>query len=114
LLLVTISPESLALPRNIIAMIPPRAGVSGGEVFPRHTAPTFDPLAAAETAANITLAALLTPERAARLITNRGLDPTAPTLAEVIETILSSTWKANPPTDPYLAEIHRVVDNSVL
>jgi len=114
MLLGTISPESLALPRNVIKLIPPRAGVSGGEVFPRHTSPTFDPLAAAETAANITLAVLLNPERAARLISNRVLDPNAPAMAEVIETILGSTWKADPPADPYLAEIHRVVDDSVL
>jgi len=114
LLLGTIAPEALALPRNIIKMIPPRAGVGGGEVFPRHTSPTFDPLAAAESAANITLAVLLNPERAARLISNRVLDPAAPSLAEVIETILASTWKTDPPAEPYLSEIHRVVGDSVL
>ncbi len=114
LLLGTITPEALSLPRNILKLIPPRAGVSGGEVFPRHTAPTFDPLAAAESAANITVAVLLNPERAARLISNRAMDPAAPTLAEVIETILAGTWKSEPPADPYLAEIHRVVGNSVL
>ncbi len=114
LLLGTITPEALALPRNIVKLIPPRAGVSGGEVFPRHTSPTFDPLAAAESAANITLAVLLNPERAARLITNRILDPAAPTLAEVIDAIVASTWKTEPSADPYLAELHRVVGNSVV
>ena len=114
LVLGTISPETLALPKNIIRLIPPRAGVSGGEVFPRHTAPTFDPLAAAETAANITLAVLLNPERAGRLISNRALESGAPTLGEVIDTILGATWKAKPPADAHLADIHRVVDDSVL
>lgn len=114
LLLETISPEALALPHNIIKLIPPRAGVSGGEVFPRHTSPTFDPLAAAETAANLSVSLILNPERAGRLISNRALDPNAPTLGEVMDALIAATWKTQPPPDPYLADIHRVVDNAVL
>lgn len=114
LLLETIAPQALALPARILKLIPPRSGVSGGEVFPRYTAPTFDPLAAAETAANLTVSLILNPERAARLIANRALDPAAPTLAEAIDTLLARTWKSDPPADAYLAEIHRVVDDSVL
>jgi hypothetical protein len=114
LLLTTLSPETLAIPRNIIAVIPPRAGVRGGEVFPRRTSSTFDPLAAAETAANIPLAVIFDSARAGRLLANRALDPDAPTLGEVIDTVFNATWKAEPPMDPYLADIHRVVDGAVL
>lgn len=114
LVLDTISPQALALPARILKLIPPRSGVSGGEVFPRYTASTFDPLAAAETAANLTVALILNPARAARLIANRALDPAAPTLAEAIDALLARTWKSDPPGDAYLAEIHRVVDDSVL
>ena len=114
LLLTTIAPETLALPRSILKLIPPRAGVSGGEVFPRRTSSTFDPLAAAQTAANLTVSLILNPARAARLLSNRALEGSAPTLGEVIGTLLSSTWKGEAPADPYLAEIQRVVDDTVL
>ncbi|MBM3790698.1 MAG: peptidase, partial [Acidobacteria bacterium] len=114
LVLGTITPDVLALPRSVLQLIPPRSGVRGGEVFPRRTAPTFDPLAAAETAANHTLSLLLNAARAARLLANRALDPNAPALDEVFEEILNRTWKASPPADPYLAEIHRAVNNVAL
>jgi len=114
LLLTTIAPETLALPRGILQLIPPRAGVSGGEVFPRRTSSTFDPLAAAQTAANITASLILNPARAARLLANRALESDAPALGEVIGTLLDSTWKRDAPADPYLAEIQRVVDDTVL
>jgi len=114
LLLSTISPENLAMPRNVIALIPPRSGLRGGEVFPGRTEPTFDPLAAAETAANLSISLLLNPARAARLIANRILEPNAPTLEEVIDMLIARTWNAAPPADPYLGELHRTVDNIVL
>ena len=114
LLLTTIAPETLALPRSILQLIPPRAGVSGGEVFPRRTSSTFDPLAVAQTAAQITASLILNPARAARLLANRALEAGAPTLGEVIGTLLDSTWKKDAPADPYLADIQRVVDNTVL
>jgi hypothetical protein len=92
--------ETPALPRNILRLIPPRAGVSGGEIFPRRTSSTFDPLAAAQTAADLTVSLILNPARAARLLSNRALEGNAPTLSEVIGTLLSSTWKAGAPADP--------------
>jgi hypothetical protein len=114
LLMTTITPEALALPRSLIKLMPPRSGVRGGETFPRRTSPTFDPLSPAETAADLTISLLLNPNRAARLLANRALDEKAPTLEEVIDMLVSSTWKAVLPADPYLAEIHRVVDTAAL
>ena len=114
LLLTTITPETLALPRSILKLIPPRSGVRGGEVFPRYTSNTFDPLAAAQTAAHLTVSLILNPARAARLLSNRALDSNAPTLGEVIDTLLAGTWKPDVPADAYLAEIQRVVDDTVL
>jgi hypothetical protein len=114
LLLTTIAPETLALPKSILKLIPPRAGVSGGEVFPRYTSSTFDPLATAQTAANLTASLILNPARAARLLSNRALEAGAPTLGEVIGNLLGSTWKEAAPADAYLAEIQRVVDDTVL
>ncbi len=114
LVLDTVMPEALALPRHLIQLIPPRSGLRGGEVFPRRTDPTFDPLSAAETAANLTLTLLLDRNRAARLLSNRALDENCPTLEEVVDAILSRTWKADPAADSYHAEIQRVVDSVAL
>ncbi len=114
LLLGTIAPETLALPQKILSLIPPRAGVRGGEVFPRYTSQTFDPLAAAETAAYMTASLIFNPARAARLLSNRALLPDAPTLGEVIDTVLRSTWNPKAPEDAYHAEIQHVVDDAVL
>lgn len=115
LLLATMEPLALAIPRDLLAILPPRAGgATRGETFPSRTSPTFDPLAAAETAAGHTMSLLLNPNRAARLIANRVLVPDAPTLDEVIDALLDRTWKATPSGDPYLAELHRIAADVAL
>ncbi|HEX8254413.1 MAG TPA: zinc-dependent metalloprotease [Thermoanaerobaculia bacterium] len=66
----TLDPRFLEIPRRIVELIPPPAHAHGDantELFPRHTDPIFDPLAAAMTSADITVSALLDPARAARL-----------------------------------------------
>lgn len=66
----TLEPSFLEIPERIRALIPPPSyawGDANTELFPRRTDPTFDPIAAAMTAADVTIAALLDPARAARL-----------------------------------------------
>ncbi len=66
----TLDPEFLAIPRHVVDLIPPPSyahGDANTELFPRHTTPTFDPIAAAMTSADITVSALLDPARCARL-----------------------------------------------
>jgi hypothetical protein len=68
--LATIQPSFLEIPKAIRDLIPPPSyawGDANTELFPRRTDPTFDPFAAAMTAADVTLSALLDPARAARL-----------------------------------------------
>ncbi|HEX8155555.1 MAG TPA: zinc-dependent metalloprotease, partial [Thermoanaerobaculia bacterium] len=70
----TLEPEFLEIPQRIVELIPPPSYASGDantEVFPRHTSPVFDPIAAAMTSADITISALLDPARAARLTQQR-------------------------------------------
>ena len=69
-LLETIRPENLALSEGLLRLIPPRplSYEETRDLFPGRTGRTFDPLAAAETAAGITVGLLLHPERAARLV----------------------------------------------
>ncbi|MEO8036531.1 MAG: zinc-dependent metalloprotease, partial [Acidobacteriota bacterium] len=62
----TLSTEFLLIPQRIVDLIPPRApGYEGGtaELFDKKTTPAFDPVAAAMTAADVTIAALLDPRR---------------------------------------------------
>lgn len=71
----TLEPELLEIPKRIRDLIPPPSyahGDANTELFPRRTAPTFDPLAAAMTAADVTVSALLDPARAARLAQQEG------------------------------------------
>ena len=66
----TLDPEFLEIPKRIRDLIPPPSyahGDANTELFPRRTDPTFDPIAAAMTSADITVSALLDPARAARL-----------------------------------------------
>jgi hypothetical protein len=71
----TLTPEFLTIPPRIVALIPPPAyahGDANTELFPRRTDPVFDPIAAAMTAADVTVSALLDPARAARLTQQEG------------------------------------------
>jgi hypothetical protein len=66
----TLDPAFLEIPKRIVDLIPPPAYAHGNantELFDRATDPTFDPISAAMTSANITVSALLDPARCARL-----------------------------------------------
>jgi hypothetical protein len=113
--LATLTPEALALPEPLLAMIPPRPPgyPRGREHFKLRTSPVFDALAPAEAAAQHTLGFLFAPARAARLVEQHARTPESPGLEEVLGTILAATWKAR--REPGLrGEIGRVVDHVVL
>lgn len=83
-LLATLTPDYLALPEQLEALIPPKAyGDSDGrESFQGRYGLAFDPLSAAEAAANQTLSLLLHPQRLNRLSGQQQLEDL---LDEVIE-----------------------------
>lgn len=114
-LLKTLAPEALALPENILKTIPPRAFGYGRdrELFNIRTGLTFDPLAAAETAANMTLDFILHPQRAARLVEYHARNANNPDFIEVVDKLIEATWKS-PKASAYLQAIQRVVDQAVL
>ncbi|QKG56611.1 zinc-dependent metalloprotease [Hymenobacter sp. BRD128] len=114
-LLATVTPAALALPEKLIQQIPPRpAGYpSSLETFAGHTGPTFDPLAAAEAAAAPTIAALLSPERAARLVEYQARDARQPGFMPVVDKLLAQTWQA-PLAPGYPGELQIVVNNLTL
>jgi len=114
-LLGTIAAKNLEIPERILDLIPPRAPGIGQtrELFPGYTGIVFDPLAAAESLAGITVGCLLHPERAARLIQHHARFAELPGLGEVIDEMLKATWKSDPDSG-YRAELHRVADCVVL
>lgn len=94
--LATIRPEVLTLPESLIRLIPPRpAGFERTrELFRHRTGLTFDPVTAAESAANMTIDLIVNPQRAARLVEYHARDAAMPGLGEVLDRLFAVTWKA--------------------
>jgi hypothetical protein len=113
--LATLKPEVLALPEPLLKIIPPRPPEypRDREDFKIHTSPAFDALAPAESAAQHVLQLVFNPERAARLVEFHARNSENPGLAEVLDAVLKSTWKA-PHGKGYSEEIANTVDNVVL
>jgi hypothetical protein len=88
-------PKTLTLPESIIKLIPPRpAGYSiSRELFSRRTGLVFDPLAAAESAADMPLSFLFNVSRMNRMVqyqvSNKGLG-----VDEMIGVLIAKTWKS--------------------
>lgn len=114
-LLRTIRPETLTLPENVLALIPPSAlgYPRTRENFPNRTGVTFDPVSAAETAASLTIGLILHPERAARLVQYHAEDPALPAFEDVVDRLIGATWKAEPAIG-LATQVQRAVDNVVL
>lgn len=93
--LATLEPQALALPESVLRLIPPRPPgyPRNREDFRIRTSPAFDALAPAEAVANHVCDFLMNPERAARLVEFHARDERYPGLAEVLDKIISSTWK---------------------
>ncbi len=114
-MLLTVAPEFLAIPERILKLIPPRAfGMARGEVFAKWTSPTFDPLGAAASAADLTFRLIFQPQRMARLVEFHARDEAYPGLAEVVERTLETTWYAPPEETPYLQEMRHAADRALL
>jgi len=111
----TLKPQTLALPDPLLKMIPPRPPdyERGGEHFKIRTSPAFDALAPAEAAAQHTLHFLFNPARAARLVQFHARSASNPSLEEVLDAVITATWKAPRGAD-YNGAIARTVDDVVL
>ena len=111
----TLKPEALALPESLLRLLPPRPPgyQRGRENFRIRTQPVFDALAPAEAVADHVSGFLFNQERAARLVQFHARDSRNPGLAEVIDRILASTWKA-PAATGYPGEIQHSVDTIIL
>jgi len=111
----TISAENLLIPEKTLNLFPPKPANDNRdrENFKTYTGFIFDPVAAAQSAADLTLKLIFNPERASRLVEQNSIDSKYPSLDEVVDKIINSTWKKNY-TDEYSNEINRAVSNLVL
>lgn len=111
----TLTPDALALSEKLIRLIPPRpiGYPKTKETFDGYTGLTFDPLGAAESAANATIVALLDPHRAARLVEYHARDEKQPGLLEVLNQLIDRTWKSAA-VSGYKGELQRLVNHALL
>jgi hypothetical protein len=108
----TLEPQTLTLPESLLAILPPHppADPRTQESFPSHTGLTFDPIAAAEASADLTLEVLLNPARASRLVEYHMRLPGAPSLRSILETITKTTAERPEGGHTMSSEVARAVE----
>jgi hypothetical protein len=111
----TIAVDEIAIPREKLALFPPRAfGYSRTrESFNSKLGVEFDAFSAVETATEMTLNLLLNPQRASRLILHKSLDKNQLGLDELIDELIAKTIKKNH-KDSHYQELQNVINNQVL
>ena len=89
-------PSNLAIPRSILALIPPRPMSIDPtrELFDRWTGMTFDPLSPGAMIASVTFDMLFDNERAARLEAQHAMDASLPGFADVLSRMQTKIFAA--------------------
>jgi hypothetical protein len=95
-LLETLAPDQLRVPAALLPLLSAARNGSDNrqfdiELFGTAGGPVFDPLVAADAAAEITLGALLAPSRLARVEIQHATDPQALGLAELLDRLVAAT-----------------------
>ena len=109
----TLSPQVLTLPESLLKIMPPRPpGLPRTqESFPSHTGLTFDPLAAAESAADLTLQVLMDPSRASRMLQyHMRVPPSSPSLREMLEAVSKQVAERPENGHSMSSEVERAVE----
>lgn len=108
--LATLEPRALDLPESLLVhLVPIATEYPRRHEFPGSaTSPAFDALGAAGTAADMTLATLLPPERLARLVQFHARDATMPGVEDLLNALVKRVFD-RAPTTPRLQEIRRTV-----
>jgi len=112
-LLTTLDPSALAIPRRILELLPPAAdGVSAPtlERFERRTGPTFDAVGVATIPADGTLLGLLQHERGTRMIEQKAFDPSQPGFEGVVRSLVDYVWTKRS-SNEYEQSIRRAVQS---
>jgi len=108
----TLSPETLTLPESLLEILPPRPNglERTRESFPSETGLTFDPIAAAESSADLTLSVLLDPARASRLVQYHMREPGSPSLRGILEGVSKTTAERPEGGHTMSSEVERAVE----
>jgi len=114
-ILKTLMAAHLAIPQDKLSLFPPRAHgyFRGRESFKSNAGVAFDALGAAQTASDMTLALLLNPQRANRMIEQKALNPQQLGFEEMLDALLNQTLFSKT-SDPYLREVQRTINYNVL
>ncbi len=114
-LIKVISPENLALPSQLVELIPPRPMGYGRnrETFPSRTGPNFDPLAPAENVVDMTFTFLFDAPRANRISQQHAFDSKLPALDQVMEKIRVGVFTAST-RDEYQKQIQLMNQNKLV
>ncbi len=114
-ILKTLSAETLAIPKEKLKLFPPRAYgyARTRESFKGKTGVGFDPFSAVITASDMTLALLLHPERANRLIVQESLDPNQFSLDEMLRNI-NLMFLNKTSNNQYLEEVQQLINERIL
>ncbi len=112
-ILSTLTVDFLALPENVVSMIPPPAyRYNEGEAFPGHTGLVFDPIGAAEASASFSVGEILHPERMGRLVVFGSMGD-YPDLEEVADRLIQATWGVDQAGDEYRQRVLHSIQRSV-
>jgi hypothetical protein len=108
----TLTPDTLTLPESLLKILPPRppALPRTRESFPSETGLTFDPIAAAETAPDLTLQVLLDPARASRIVQYHMREHPGPSLRVLLEQINKTTAERPEGGHTISSEVERAVE----
>ena len=111
----TIAVDEIAIPKEKLALFPPRAIGFGRtrESFKSDLGVAFDAFGAVETASEMTLNLLLNPQRASRLIAHKSLEKRQLGLDELIDELITKTIKKTH-KDSYYQELQNVINMTVL
>lgn len=114
-LLKTLSPETLMLPENVLQLLaPPPIGYERSrEVIRTRTGLSFDALAAAESAADLTVSLLLNPSRCSRLVEYHARNSSQLSLESVLDELLNATVRAQP-SNGYPGAVQMTVNDVVV
>jgi len=111
----TIAVDEIAIPKEKLALFPPRAIGYGRtrESFKSKLGVEFDAFSAVETASEMSLSLLLHPQRLSRLIVHKSLDNRQLGLEELLDELIVKTIKKSH-SDRYYQELQNLINMEVL
>ena len=111
----SLKPQNLEIPSSLRDLIPPRSfsNPRTRENFLSQTGVSFDYLGIASTLSDALISMLLHPERANRLVTQHGFDPTQLSLKETFDKLIDFYFKVNP-RNYHQKQLNHIVKANIL